>query len=68
MSVVVKQDHDGATTSTIATYKLSGCYFFLLDGNYADGVDTKPFAYLYHHSTYIEPDTMPLIYILAFFK
>jgi hypothetical protein len=42
--------------------------FFLLDGNYADGVDTKPFAYLYHHSTYIEPDTMPLIYILAFFK
>ncbi len=40
----------------------------LLDGNYADGVDTKPFAYLYHHSAYIEPDTMPLTYIIAFFS
>jgi hypothetical protein len=40
---------------------------FLLDGSYEDGSDHKSFAYLYHHSGWIEPDTMPPIEILANF-
>jgi hypothetical protein len=51
MDVIVKQDESDVTATTIATYGLSGCYFILVDGYYAD----QPVAFLMHHSTWIEP-------------
>jgi len=67
MNVVVQQEKHDVTIGTIATYGLSSCYFFLLDGNYYDDNITKPFAYLNHHSKWIEPDTDPPIDIVVSF-
>jgi hypothetical protein len=67
MNVVVQKEKHDVTIGTIATYGLSSCYFFLLNGNYYDDNITKPFAYLNHHSKWIEPDTDPPIEIVVSF-
>jgi hypothetical protein len=67
MNVIVEQEKDDVAIDTIATYGLSSCYFFLLDGNYCDDNITIPFAYLNHHSKWIEPDTDPPIDIVVSF-
>ncbi len=67
MAFVVEQDKPRITTSTIATYGLSSCYFSLLDGSYDDNSISKSSAHLNHHPTWIEPNTYPPIKILIYF-
>lgn len=55
---MVEQDESKLTTNTIATYGLSPCYFFLLNGDYENKDHSIPFAYLCHYSQWIEPNTM----------
>ncbi len=64
---MVEQGEHDMTTSTIATYGLSSCYFLLLDGYYDDGGEKKSFAYLNHHGEWIDPDTLPPIEIIDLF-
>lgn len=55
------------TNCTIGTYGLCSCYFFLLEGYYKDGNNNISFAFLKHHSNWIDPDTLPPIEIVSSF-
>jgi len=67
MNVVVEQDKSRNTTTTIATYGLSSCYFSLLDGSYDDNSISKSSAHLNPHPTWIESNTDPPIKIVIYF-
>jgi hypothetical protein len=68
MDVIVAQDKPDITTTTIATYSMSPCYFFLLDGYYQeDKQNNRPFAYVNHHSKWIEFGSKTPIDLLSSF-